>query len=111
MPVEMHSDVNPRGRAEEDEAAVHYEAVPIDEDATAAVRARSSKLTDIRVTHRDIEMHGATPGCPACRHIQDNTQCLVKWDARRCVGSESGDLLKSMRTLVTEWREPNSERR
>ena len=73
VPVEIHSDGNPISRAEEDEDAVQYEAVPIEDDATAAVRARSGNVTDIRVTHRDIEIHGATPGCPACRHIQDNT--------------------------------------
>ena len=74
VPVEIDENGNPSSRDGEDEDAVHYSAVPIEEDGTATIRARSGKITDIRVTHKDVEAHGVTPGCPACRHIHDNKE-------------------------------------
>ena len=60
-------------RENEDDDAVSYDVIPVEEDNTAAVRTKSSPNIDILVTHQDTEKHGATPGCPACQHIVDNT--------------------------------------
>ena len=31
-----------------------------------------SRSTDIRVTHNDVEQHGATPGCPASKNLLED---------------------------------------
>ena len=74
MPGGIKPDGTPTSRANEDDDSVSYEVIPIEEDGTAAVGARSSKITDIRVTHKDTEKHAATPGCPARKRIFDSTK-------------------------------------
>jgi hypothetical protein len=72
VPVEIGADGKPNSRAEEDDDAVEYKVIATEEDITPAVRIRASNITDIRVTNKGTMTHGATPGCPACRHILDN---------------------------------------
>ena len=64
VPVEIDNQGKPSARADEDDDAVDYHPVPLEEDVGAAGRnARSSKNTDIRVTHNDLERYGTMLGC------------------------------------------------
>ena len=37
-------------------------------DVKVTTKINKSRLTGIRVPHKDIERYGATPGCPACKY-------------------------------------------
>ena len=54
---------------EEDGDGVQYEAIPLEEGDQKVVKVRTSPVTDIRVTHRDLDKYGCTPGCPACEYV------------------------------------------
>ena len=36
------------------------------------MEVKTSPVTDIRVTHKDLEKYGCTPGCPACEYVLNN---------------------------------------
>ena len=72
IPVEIDEHGKKSEREEEDKEIVDYEAIPMEEGEPQAVRVRSSPVTDIRVTHKDLEKHGCTPGCPACEYVLSN---------------------------------------
>ena len=55
---------------EGDDDAVEYDAIPLEEDIDKVVKTRGSKVTDIRVTHKDTARYGCTPGCEGCSYIQ-----------------------------------------
>ena len=61
-------------RENKDDDSVSCGNYAIEEDNTPAIRLKSIPNTDICVTQNDIEKYGATPGCPACRHILDSTK-------------------------------------
>ena len=72
VPVEIDHEGRKAHREEEDNDAVDYEAIPIEEDPAPSVKTRGSPMTDIRVTNKDTERFGCTPGCPACEHVRTN---------------------------------------
>ena len=61
-----------RDRSSDDDEGVEYAPVPIEEDSGAKIEARKSRITDIRVTQRDIDKYGTTPGCEACGYSMRN---------------------------------------
>ena len=72
VPVEIHPDGTPSSRANEDDDSVKYEVIPIEEDSGKTPYRVVARTTDIRVTHKDVEQHGATPGCPACGYLLED---------------------------------------
>ena len=69
VPVEIDEQGAKVDRSEEDNDHVAYEIIPLEEGDQKEVRIRTNPLTDIRVTHRDLDKYGCTPGCPACEYV------------------------------------------
>ena len=75
VPVEIDKEGKKSERQNEDDDAVEYQAIPLEEDVdrpNKEVKVRSSPITDIRVTSKDTDMYGCTPGCPACEFVLKN---------------------------------------
>lgn len=77
-PAETDDDGTPHSRGEEDEDAVEYKPFPVEEDVDTSKRqTRSSKVIDIRVTHKDVTKYVATPGFLACEYVRQNRTIAV----------------------------------
>ena len=46
---------------------VRYDTIAYEEDTHTAVKHKMSPVTDIRVTHKDIDRYACTPGVPSMR--------------------------------------------
>ena len=69
VPVEIDENGTKVERSEEDDDNVSYEVIPLEEGNPKTVRIRTNPVTDIRVTHKDLDKYGCTPGCPACEYV------------------------------------------
>ena len=94
VPVEIDQDGRKVHREQEDDDGIEYDPIPVEEDPAPAVRTRGSPITDIRVTSRDTERFGCTPGCPACDYARHNQKIP------RGVG-HSSECRKRIRELVS----------
>ena len=72
VPVEIDEGGKKSDREEEDGDHISYEVIPLEEGEDRPPRTKMSPITDIRVTHRDLEKHGCTPDCPACEYVLNN---------------------------------------
>ena len=72
IPVEIDDNGTKAERGLEDTDQVEYDAIPVEEGDQQPIKTRSSPVTDIRVTHRDLDKYGCTPGCPACEYVLKN---------------------------------------
>ena len=72
IPVEIDENGVKADRDEEDQDRVDYEVIPLEEGEQKTVKIRASPVTDIRVTHKDLDKYGCLLGCPACEYVLRN---------------------------------------
>ena len=74
-----------RQKAHEEDGTEPAPKIATEEDVGYVIKTQTGRVTDIRVSKADIDKHGITGGCPACKYLMEgkkigagiahNTEC------------------------------------